>query len=142
MFESASAILSHYIKIEDREPWRFDIYSIHVERGENPEDLYYLCNVRNAWFIVLETDYIFSLSEAAKEAAAIFGSDEIKIIHWLAKREGDKESVLSLEAAADKAHYDQLVLDVEGSYLRWAVLALEARETPKRYDPEAYGGSA
>lgn len=143
MFDSASTILNHYIKIKNRQLWRFDIYSIQTQRGENPEDQYYLCNVRNSWYIVFETDYIFSLTEAAKEAADIFELDDLKITHWVTKRdENGKEGVLSLEVAAGKAHYDKLVLDIEGTYLRCAVLAAEMKgEAQRRYDPMVYGSS-
>lgn len=88
MFESPSKILDHYISINNRQLWRFDIYSIETERGENSEDLYYLCNVRGAWFIILETDYIDSLVPVLKEAQEIFEQPDFKISHWVAKREG------------------------------------------------------
>ncbi|HKX24343.1 MAG TPA: hypothetical protein VJM46_03825 [Candidatus Saccharimonadales bacterium] len=141
MFDSVSKILNQYIKIDGRDLGRFDVYSIWAERGENFEDLYYACNVRNSWYIVFETDYIFSLEEAAKEAADIFESGGAKVTHWVAKLDDQaKLSTLPLEAAKDKANHEKLVLDVEGTYLRCAVLAIKTdRKVENRYEPTAYG---
>jgi hypothetical protein len=141
MFESVSEILDQYIKVDERQLWRFDIRSIWAERGENPEDQYYACNVNGSWYIVFETDYIFSLEEAAKEAADIFVSGKAKVSHWLTKRdENGEEGTLPLGAAEDKANYEKLVLDIKGTYLRCAVLAIDLGGKPKkRYSPTAYG---
>lgn len=141
MFNAASSILNHYITIDDRDLWRFDIYSIETQRGKNPEDLYYLCNVRNSWYIVFETDYTSSLQSAAKEAADIFGADGIQLLHWLTKKdEHNQPGTLPLEAADDKSQRDKLVLGIEGTYLRCAVLVVKVPGPGlKRYDPNAYG---
>jgi hypothetical protein len=130
MFESVSKILNHFIKIDGRDIWRFDIYSIHTERGENPEDLYYLCNVRDSWYIIFETDYIHSLAEAAKEAAEIFESDSAKITHWVTKRNAQgNEGKLPLEAGQGRAGHDKLVLAIEGTYLCCAMLSVNVRNS-------------
>ena len=144
MFESVSKILNQYIKIDGRDVGRFDVYSIWTERGENFEDLYYLCNIRDSWYIVFETDYIFSLEEAAQEAAGIFESGDAKVAHWLTKRDAQgSEGMLPLEAVKDKANHDKIVLDIEGTYLRCAVLAIKTeRRAEKRYNPATYGYSS
>ncbi len=130
MFESASKILDHYIKIDDRPLWRFDIYSIYTQRGDNPEDLYYLCNVRDSWYVILETDFIDrdELEHAAREAAELFEFDGAKISHWVTKRDAaGSESQLPLDAIEDKNKRSRLVLDIEGTYLRCAVLAIATK---------------
>ncbi len=144
MFDSVSKILNQYIKIDGRDLGRFDVYSIWTERGENFEDLYYLCNIRDSWYIIFETDYIFSLEEAAQEAATIFESGDAKVVHWIAKLNDQAQSgTMPLGAAKDKAKYDELVLDIEGTYLRCAVLAIKTeRKAEKRYNPTAYGYSS
>lgn len=114
------------MKIDDRQLWRFDIYSVQAERGENPEDLYYLCNVRDSWYIVFETDYIHSLEEAFHEAVEIFESDVAKITHWLGKLEDDSQiAKVPLERALDRTQYSKLILDADETYLRYAVLVVE-----------------
>ena len=141
MFDCASEILNQFIKIDGRNLGRFDVYSIWTERGENFEDLYYLCNIRDSWYIVFETDYIFSLEEAAQEASTIFGSGDAKVVHWVTKRDDQGlEGTLPLEAAADKNQWKKLVLKIEGTYLRCAVLAIEIKsKSQKRYNPTNYG---
>lgn len=143
MFESSSKILSDYISVDQRQLWRFDIYSIATERGENPEDLYYLCNVRGSWFIIFETDYFDSLEYALEEARELFEPQGFKITHWVAKREGrDNLITVPLEVSSDKSQYGRLVLDVEATYLKCAVLSVEKHgAVPKRYDPNTYGYS-
>ena len=132
------------MNIKGRQLWRFDIYAIHTERGENPEDLYYLCNVRDDWFVIFETDYVHSLEDAAKEAAEKFEFDGAKITHWLTTKDPEGQpGTLPLEAAKDKDQWDKLIIEVENSYLRCAVLAIETkgRKKQRRYDPTTYGYS-
>lgn len=134
MTTSASEILNHYID----EASRFTIYSIEMERGENIEDLYYLCNVKGSWYVIYETDYFAPLAHIVRETTELFGSD-VQPRHWLAKKaEGD--STLPLDVIEDKITKSKLILELEGTYLRYAVLAVDvAWQDEKRHDPTAYG---
>lgn len=137
MLKSASEILNHYLNDINR----FKIYSIEMQRGESWDDLYYLCNVYGSWFIVFETDYVDSLAYALKEAIDIFESDDLKITHWQAKKDGrGMSATLSLDATEDKLQRAKIILDPEGTYLRYAVLAVQILgEKEKRYHPATYG---
>jgi hypothetical protein len=139
MLHSTSEILNYYL--DSKDTWRTKVYSVEMERGDNPEDLYYLCHIEAGWFVVYETDYLAPLPKVAREATEIFEPDGVRLLHWLTKK--DSEGVLRtlpLEAVTDESVKDSLVLDLEGSYLRYVVLAAEvAGHSEKRYNPNVYG---
>ncbi|MEU8628969.1 hypothetical protein [Streptomyces sp. NPDC048669] len=136
MFESAEAIINQYIDVRSR----YFVSSVEMERGENPEDLYYLCHIDDAWYVVYETDYISALDRVPEEAVALFADSVIRPLGWLVKKDQQltlNAMVLPLDVLANG---ESLILERDGSYLRYAVLAVEvAKRTGVRYDPSAYG---
>lgn len=49
---------------------------------------------------------------------------------------------MPLEVAGDESNYVKLILDIEDTYLKCAVLAVEkSSPPPARYDPNVYGYS-
>jgi hypothetical protein len=59
-----------------------------MERGENPEDLYYLCTIKGHYYVVFETDYIMNtLTDIAREASDIFKGYDLSPVHWLVKKD-------------------------------------------------------
>lgn len=86
MFDSALSILNQYIDTSNVS--RFTFYSIEMERGENPEDIFYLCIIKDKYYVVFETDYVMnSLSDIAREATNIFEKYDLTPLHWIAKKE-------------------------------------------------------
>jgi len=143
MFESASKILEKFIEIEGRQLWRFDIYSIETVRSNNPSDLYYLCNVRNCWYVVFETEHVFSLKEAADEAKALFEEENFKLKYWLKKKGAKGRRTISFEESEDRATHEELVQRVDNFYLNCAVIKVDSKgQNIVRYDPTAYGSVA
>src|SRR4029450_5406154 len=100
MLDSAQSILDNYI--DTSKVSRFTFYSVEMERGENPEDLYYLCSTRDGDYVVFETDYISgSLNDLAREAAVIFKGYGLVPLHWLVKKDSQSTvgaSTLSIDA--------------------------------------------
>lgn len=137
MTESASQILNNY-SIE--KIGRSNVHSIEVARGVNPGEVYYLCHAGSAWYIVFEADYVTDLPFIAKEASEIFGKD-VRPMHWLAKK-GSKTKEVKLDTN-DAAARDMIILQREGDWLRYAVLAVEVSwEDAPRFNPTAYGGAS
>lgn len=137
MFDSACEVLNNYLDNVSR----FRIYFIEMRRGENLEDLYYLCNVAGAWVVVFETDYFLDpLAKVAKEAADIFGPD-VRPLHWLTKKSGrHSNQTVSIKDADDESKRDKLILRPTYTYLRYAVLAVDVdRPVQKHYNPSSYG---
>ena len=87
MFNAVQSILDQYIDGISR----YNIYSVEMQRGENPEDLFFLCHINNAQYIVFETDYIDSLSQTAKDAAGLFPEYSIESLRWLVKKDHQTE---------------------------------------------------
>lgn len=147
MFESAQSILDNYIDTSKMS--RFTFYSVEMERGENPEDLYYLCSTRDGDYVVFETDYISgSLSDIAREAAVIFKEYGLVPLHWLVKKDSQSTvgaSTLPIDASNLDELRGSLVLDRGGSPFGYAVryLIIEFTRTREnkqsRFDPTAYG---
>lgn len=70
MFDSAQSILDKYV--DTSQVSRFTFYSVEMERGENTEDLYYLCAIKDRYYVVFETDYVMNtLTDIAQEATDI-----------------------------------------------------------------------
>lgn len=116
-----------------------------MERGADGEDIYYLCNIGENWYVVFETDYISSLSSTAKEIIEIFTTDSIQPTHWLAKKAAtEPPSVVSPfdEIVDSKPCRDVFITKPKDSYLRYAILAFE---TPglggSNYHPHNYGST-
>jgi hypothetical protein len=140
MFDSTRAILDQYIDNASR----YNVYSVEMERGENPEDLFFLCHIEGAWYVAYETDYIGSLEIAAKEATEIFAADGVRPLHWLVKKDQHNAAgatVMPLTVSADdELSRSALVLKPESSRLRYAVLAVERPQSDEgRHDPNTYG---
>lgn len=141
MFNTVQSILDQYIDGISR----YNIYSVEMQRGENPEDLFFLCHINNAQYIVFETDYIDSLSQAVKDAARLFPEYSIDSLRWLVKKDHQAELatvIMPRDISVDtKPSRDVLILRPEKSYLRYAILAIEAKQgkSDRHYDPNAYG---
>jgi len=121
---------------------RYDIHSITVERGENPEDLYYLCEIKNTFYVVYETDYIGSLTSIVKEASNIFETYELFPIYWLVKKDNQESigSHISIEGSTDKLLREAITLKSNESYLKYLVLEFRSKSLqPKHYNPTIYG---
>lgn len=141
MLDSARAILSNYID----DVTRYTLYFVDVKRSENPEDLYYLCQVEDALYVVFETDCIVSLSHAAKDISQTFASDHVEPLHWLVKKayvgKGHLAAMALETSVADKSTYDALVSQLKNSHLRYAVATAKGPQYDQesRYSPIAYG---
>jgi hypothetical protein len=149
MFDSAQSILSNYI--DTSKVSRFTFFSIEMERGENLEDIYYLCSINDRCYVVFETDYIMdTLADVAQEAADIFKTYDLAAAHWIVKKDSQPsvgESTVPLGADhADKLR-ESLVLERAGtdfSYaLRYVVIEFTdpRRSKQVRFSPTAYGGT-
>jgi len=147
MLNSARSILDKYIDTGNVS--RFTFHSIEMERGENPEDLYYLCSVQDRYYVVFETDYIMNtLADIAREAADIFKGYDLLPLHWIVKK-GAQASIGAATIAIDATNIDELreslVSDEDGSTfdyaVRHAVIEFADRKNRKqhRYSPTAYG---
>lgn len=140
MLDSALSILDRYI--DTTEVSRFTFYSVEMERGENPEDLYYLCFIGNRCFVALETDYIDSLSFAASESTAIFENYGVAPLHWIVKKDSQSSagtSTLAVDAGGLDDFRESLIFKRDDSYLRYVVIEFASTEERRRFDPNVYG---
>jgi hypothetical protein len=147
MFDSAQSILDKYIDTEKVS--RFTFYSVEMERGENPEDLYYLCSVKDHYYVVFETDYIMNaLADVAQEAADIFKGYELSPLHWMVKKDSQSlvgAPIVSIDAGNVDKLRKSLVSDKVGSAfgyeVRYAVIEFTDIKTRKqpRFHPNTYG---
>lgn len=147
MFDSAQSILDKYIDTEKVS--RFTFYSVEMERGENPEDLYYLCSIKDHYYVVFETDYIMNaLADVAQEAADIFKGYELSPLHWIVKKDSQSlvgAPIVSIDAGNVDKLRKSLVSDKVGSAfgheVRYAVIEftdIKNRKQP-RFHPNTYG---
>ena len=147
MLASAESALDKYI--DTSKVSRFTFYSVEMERGENVEDLYYLCTTRDGYYVIFETDYILgTLADIAAEATEIFKGYDLAPLHWIVKKSA-QESVSTSTIPIDASNLEELreSLFSDGgvwpySYaVRYAVI--EFSDTKKhakhRYDPNTYG---
>jgi len=106
-----------------------------MERGENGDDMYYLCSVGGEHYVVFETDYIDPRPYQAKEAVALFAPDEV--LGWITKKDvvGAPQKLVDAGASLGEA----LVSALDGSYLRHAVLKVKIQGDKKHYHPHTYG---
>jgi len=150
MFNSARSILDNYIDTANLS--RFTFYSVEMERGENPEDLYYLCSIKDHYYIVFETDYIMnSLADVAQEAADIFKGYNLSPLHWVVKKDS-RASVGVSAVPVNAGNVDELrgslVSDRAGSAFAYAVryVVIEFTDTKphkkQRFNPNTYGGTS
>lgn len=147
MFDSARSILDKYIDTEKVS--RFTFYSLEMERGENPEDLYYLCSIKDHYYVVFETDYIMNtLADVAQEATDIFKGHELSPLHWMVKKDSQPLTgapTVSIDAGNIDELRGSLVSDRVGSAfgyaVRHAVIEFTAAEESKRhrFHPNTYG---
>lgn len=146
MFDSAQSILDKYIDTEKVS--RFTFYSVEMERGENPEDLYYLCSIKDHYYVVFETDYIMNaLADVAQEAADIFKGYELSPLHWMVKKDSQSlvgAPIVSIDAGNIDKLRKSLVADKVGSAfgyeVRYAVIEftdIKNRKQP-RFHPNTY----
>lgn len=148
MFDSARSVLDKYIDTDKVS--RFTFYSVEMERGENPEDLYYLCSIKDHYYIIFETDYIMdTLADVALEAADIFKGYELSPLHWMVKKDSQSlvgAPTLSIGAGNVDEIQDSLVSDrvasTFGYDVRYAIIEFDAIKDHgrTRFDPNAYGG--
>lgn len=75
MLNHTIIILGHYIS-DTRKVGRFDISSIEAIRGNNPEDIFYICTVQANIFVIYETDYVGDISYICKEVSEIIETDQ------------------------------------------------------------------
>jgi hypothetical protein len=147
MFDSARSILGKYIDTDKVS--RFTFYSIETERGENPEDLYYLCTIKDRYYVVFETDYIMNtLADVAQEATEIFKGCDLSPLHWIVKKDS-QASVGAPTVPVDASNADKfrgsLVSDKEGSSSSYAVkhavieFADIKNRKQHRFHPNTYG---
>jgi hypothetical protein len=147
MLESAESILSSYI--DTSKVSRFTFYSVEMERGENTEDLYYLCTTEDGYYVVFETDYILStLADIAAEATEIFKGYDLAPLHWVVKKDAQEsvgKSTIPIDASNLEELRNELFSDRRGSSFSYAVryAVIEFANTKKhaqhRYDPNTYG---
>jgi len=147
MFDSALSILDNYV--DTSQVSRFRFYSVEMERGENPEDLYYLCTLRDRYYVVFETDYVADpLSSIAKEATEIFEGFDLAPLHWITKKSAqttENGSTVPINADDLEKHKKALFTDRSGSPYTYALrhAVIEFTDTSKhqrrRFDPTAYG---
>ena len=148
MFDSARSILDKYIDTD--KVYRFTFYSVEMERGENPEDLFYLCSIKDHYYVVFETDYIMNtLADVEREAAAIFKGYELSPLHWIVKKDSLSLTgvpTVSIGAGNVDELRGSLVSDRVGSTfgyeVRYAVIEFTAVKDSRqhRFDPSNYGG--
>jgi hypothetical protein len=123
MFDSARSVLDKYIDTEKVS--RFTFYSVEMERGENPEDIFYLCTIKDHIYVVFETDYIMNtLADVAQEATDIFKGYDLLPLHWRVKK--DSQSLIGAPTVSiDASNIDELrkslVSDRAGSAFGYAV---------------------
>lgn len=147
MFDSARLILDRYV--DTAKMSRFTFYSVETERGENPEDVYYLCSVRGHYYVVFETDYIMStLASVAQEAADIFERYGLAPMQWIVKKDSQAlvgAQIVPIGAPNVDALRESLVSDRVGSAfgyeVRYAVIECTAVKEYRqsRFHPSAYG---
>lgn len=137
MFNSVQQILEKYID----DVSRYNIHFVEMERGENPEDLYYLCKINNKYYVVFETDYIGSLSGALDEIKEVFS--EHTLLDWLVKKthqQSTAELQTLTDGSPDAAMREALILKVEGWPLRYMILEVMPNSPKlKHYNPNTYG---
>lgn len=147
MLESAESILSNYI--DTSKVSRFTFYSIEMERGENTEDLYYLCTTRDGYYVVFETDYILNtLADIAAEATEIFKGYDLAPLHWIVKKDAQVsvgKPIIPINASDLEKLRNEIFSDRRGSSFSYAVryAVIEFTDTKKharqRYDPNTFG---
>lgn len=150
MFNSAQSILDKFIDTDNVS--RFTFYSVEMERGENPEDLFYLCTLKDRYYVVLETDYIMnSLADVAREAADIFKGYDLSPLHWIVKKDSQSlvnTSAVSIDIADADEFRESLVSDrfssVFGYEVRYAVIEFaDAKNRQQhRFHPNTYGSTS
>lgn len=149
MFESTQSILDQYIDTDKVS--RYTFYSVEMERGENPEDIYYLCSIKDHYYVVFETDYIMdTLADIAQEATNIFKGYKLSPLHWMVKKDSQAD-VGTTTIPIDENNIDKLreslVFDKAGSAFGYAVryTVIEFTDTnnsKRRFDPTTYGNAS
>lgn len=147
MFDSARSILDKYIDTDKVS--RFTFYSVEMERGGNPEDLYYLCSIKDHYYVVFETDYIMdTLADVAREATDIFKGYDLVPLHWMVKKDSQflvGAPTVSIDGGDADELRASLVSDRVGSAfgyeVRYAVIEFTDIKNRKqsRFHPNTYG---
>ncbi len=138
MLQSASDILSHYLDIPvSRYAFRhYEMTRIDVE------EFLYLCQVKDAWYVVYETDFVDNLPGIVAEVIDVYEGD-FRPIHWLPKKSAPDAAPLAPTAgkafeAIPKTH----IYAVPATPLRCMVLAVEPTHDDISKAPfGAYGGA-
>lgn len=139
MLESASAIISQYL---DTPASRYSFRHYEMARID-VEEFLYLCQVKDNWYIVYETDFLDDLPRIATEVLDIYGED-FRPIHWLPKK--SSPDAVPLVSTTNKDFADMsnnpYVYNMPNTYLRYMVLAVEpARSDISRPAFSAYGSA-
>ncbi len=69
MFDAVISILKNYLS--NIQFNRFSILNIEALRGDNPEDVFYICDTLVGRYVIYETDYIGALAVVKSEVAEI-----------------------------------------------------------------------
>ncbi len=121
MFESAINILNQYL---DKPISHFAIKKLSIEPIDVVEFLY-LCETKDAAYLVFETDFIFSLPKTAQETENIFRGFTLK--GWLVKRVYREKygaiQPLTTDIEENRELYDALISNE--AQLRQAVIRIE-----------------
>lgn len=147
MFDSVRSILDKYVDTDKVS--RFTFYSVEMERGENTEDLYYLCSIKDHYYVVFETDYIMNtLAEVAQEATDIFKGYDLMPLHWMVKKDSQGlvgSSTVLIDAGNADELRGSLVSNKDGSPSSYAVkhavieFVVTKNREQHRFHPNAYG---
>jgi len=132
MFDSTERILGHYIKGITR----FNIHFIEAYRSENPEAIFYLCQVKDVCYIVYETDYMDKFASILQEASEIF--PDASFVRWLTKDKTDVE--VTPNNLNDKQVRNALILSLDGTPMRYVTFEVKVSDMPtEHYNPNTYG---
>jgi hypothetical protein len=71
---------TNLLNLYDKPLNRFGVFSIVMERGENPEDIFYICDTKNGKFIVYESDYLGDLKNVIDEINVITNEPKASIV--------------------------------------------------------------
>lgn len=124
MLESAQKIFSQYID----EPSRYSFAYIEITRGDNPEDMFYVCDISDKHYVVYETDYIGDLSFILRDVKRLFAVHDSSPLHWLVKKdhqEAQGASLLPAESTpATKQMRTAIIYTGAESYLRHVIIEI------------------
>lgn len=140
LLTSLVTILNQFL-VNDRKFTCFDIYNIITHRGYELTDIYYLCNVRNSWFIIYETSHFTDFGTILIEAEDIFNSERFELSHWIGPKDvSGKSYLLPINVPVNTlSRMGMKYIDKETN-LTYVVISLNFFGTNlPRYEPEPQG---